>query len=249
MTPTVSIPGRIGAAIAPILVAALLVPFRESLDRATMVLVLVLVVVAVATTGDRVAAVIAAVIAAASFDFFLTRPYTSMRITSAADLETAAMLLVIGLAVGQLAISGQRRRSDADRARDELHRMELVAERIAKQPEILGLVEMVEGQILQVLDLESCSFSSDRPPLPELRPDGTIDSATKRLADGEFVMPEDGAALLVENGGVTLGWLQLVPGRRVGVSLETRKVAIALAQQLGAALARSRDWGSGTPSA
>ena len=72
----------------------------------TLVLVLVVVVVAVATTGDRVAAAIAAIVAAASFDFFLTRPYTSMRITSAEDLETALMLLVIGLLVGQLGTWG-----------------------------------------------------------------------------------------------------------------------------------------------
>ncbi len=249
MTQRVSVPGRVAAGLLPIVVAAALVPARRQLDRATLVLILVLVVVSVAATGDRIAAVIAAVVAAASFDFFLTRPYLSLRMTAADDLETATMLLVIGLAVGQLAISGHRRRGDASRARDELHRLELVADRIAKEPEMLGLIEMVEGQIAQVLDLASCRFSLARPPEPELRPDGTIDSTTKVLADGEFVLPPEGVAVLVENGGVSLGWLRLVPGRRVGVSIETRKVAIALAQQLGAALARSRDWDTGTASA
>src|SRR4029079_15795845 len=98
-------------ALVPILVAALLVPFRERLQGATLVLALVVVVVAVATSGDRVAAVIAAVVAAASFDFFLTRPYTSMRITSAEDIETAIMLLVIGVLVGQLGSWGSARRA------------------------------------------------------------------------------------------------------------------------------------------
>src|SRR3954471_7536138 len=121
---------RVAGALLPILVAALLVPFREQLAGATMVLVFVVIVVGVATTGDRIAAAIAAVVAAMSFDFFLTKPYTSMRITSAEDLETAVMLLIIGLLVGQLGSWGTRRRAEANRAREELHRMELVADRI-----------------------------------------------------------------------------------------------------------------------
>ena len=142
----------------PILVAALLVPFRERLQGATLVLVLVVVVVGVATTGDRVAAAIAAIVAAASFDFFLTRPYTSMRITSAEDLETALMLLIIGLLVGQLATWGARRRNEANRARDELHRLELVADRIARDPGTLGLLEMVESEIAEMLELGDVSL-------------------------------------------------------------------------------------------
>lgn len=234
-----STPARISGALLPILVAALLVPFRSSLDRATMVLVLVVVVVAVATTGDRVAAAIAAVVAAASFDFFLTRPYLSLRITSAEEIETALMLLVIGLLVGQLAISGRRHGGDADRARDELHRFEVVADRIATDPATPAVIEVVEEQITEMLDLAECRFSRGRPPVPELRADGSIDSHTHALADGEFVLPADGVGVLVENGGLPFGWLRLVPDRRVGVSLESRKVVVALAQQLGAALARS----------
>ena len=46
------------------------------------------------------------------------------------------------------------------------------------------------------------------------------------------------SACRVDNGGTTLGWLHLVPGDRLGVPRETRKVAIALGQQLGTALAR-----------
>ena len=50
-----------------------------------------------------------------------------MRITSAEDLETAFMLLVIGLLVGQLGSWGSRRRAEANT--QELHRMEIVADR------------------------------------------------------------------------------------------------------------------------
>jgi hypothetical protein len=219
-------------------VAALLVPFRESLEGATLVLVLVVVVVGVAITGDRVAAAIAAIVAAASFDFFLTRPYTSMRITSAEDLETALMLLVIGLLVGQLGSWGSTRRAEANRARDELRRMEAVADRIAKDPGTLGLLGMVESEISDMLALDTCRFSLSRPEAPELRADGSIDASLHALVDGEFALPPEGVVIRVENGGALLGWLHLVPEGRTGVPLETRKVAIALSQQLGTALAR-----------
>jgi K+-sensing histidine kinase KdpD len=245
MTSTANPIARVAGATLPILVAALLVPFRESLQGATLVLVLVVVVVGVATTGDRVAAAIAAIIAAASFDFFLTRPYTSMRITSAEDLETAVMLLIIGLLVGQLATWGARRRNEANRARDELHRLELVADRIAKDPGTLGLLDMVESEITEMLELETCRFSLSQPDVPELRADGSVDASLHALVDGEFALPPEGVVIRIENGGVSLGWLHLVPADRVGVPLETRKVAIALGQQLGTALARPTAAGAG----
>ena len=238
MERTASLPGRVAGVFLPIVTASLLVPLRERLDRAGLVLILVVVVVAVASTGDRVAAALAAIVAAASFDFFLTRPYGSLRMTSAADLETACMLLGIGLIVGQVAISGRRRRGDAERARDELHRLELVAERIATEPEVLLLVDMVEDQVKELCDLERCHFSLARPEGPELRSDGTVADGPRRLVDGEFALPEEGAAVLVSDRGAPLGWLHLEPGAPVGLSLETRHVVVALAQQLGAALAR-----------
>jgi len=230
---------RVAGALVPILVAALLVPFRERLQGATLVLALVVVVVAVATSGDRVAAVIAAVVAAASFDFFLTRPYTSMRITSAEDIETAIMLLVIGLLVGQLGTWGSRRRAEANRAREELHRMELVADRIASDPGALGLLDVVEREITEMMELAACRYSLSQPAVPVLLPDGSIDVSTHDLVDGEFALPPEGVGMRVDNGGVTLGWLHLVPGDRLGVPRETRRVAIALGRQLGTALARS----------
>ena len=96
------------AAILPIALACLLVAVRGVLDRSDLALLMVLAIVAVATSGDRVAAAIAAVSAAASFDFFLfTRPYGSRRVDSAPDIETTLILLGIGLAVGQISIVGR----------------------------------------------------------------------------------------------------------------------------------------------
>lgn len=56
-----------------------------------------LVVVAVAATGYRLAGIVAAVSAAAWFDFFLTRPYERFTITRTTDLETTILILIIGV--------------------------------------------------------------------------------------------------------------------------------------------------------
>jgi K+-sensing histidine kinase KdpD len=233
-----SAPARVAAGILPIAVGGLLVAVRGVLDSADLVLILVLVVVAIAMSGDRVAAGIAAIVAAVSFDFFLTQPYGSLRITSASDITTTLILLIIGLAVGQIAIAGGERRREAIRAQQELERLEYVAARIAADASILPLIGLVETKIAETLSLASCRFGLQRPELPELFPDGRVDTSTHVMADGAFALPAEGVALAVVGAGETVGWLRLTPGRPVGVTVDTRKVAVALSQQLGAALAR-----------
>ncbi len=83
----------------PFLVALALVRFRTDLSRTNAALILVVVVVAVAALGSRVAGAVRSLSAAASFDFFLTRPYQTFDITASADIETAVLLLVVGLIV------------------------------------------------------------------------------------------------------------------------------------------------------
>src|SRR5580693_1489822 len=79
---------------APLVLTAALVPFRASFPNTDAALALVLVVVAVAAAGYRPAGYLAALSAAAWFDFFLTRPYERFSITRAADVETTVLLLI-----------------------------------------------------------------------------------------------------------------------------------------------------------
>src|SRR5215471_11508786 len=100
----------IAAVVLPVGVAAALVPFRVHLDHAVIALALVAAVVAVAATGGRIPGLLAAVSAAGSFDFFHTRPYNSFSITQRADVESAILLLVVGLMVGELSSRSTRHR-------------------------------------------------------------------------------------------------------------------------------------------
>ncbi len=90
----------IAAVVVPIAVALLLVPSRGHLNAADDALVLVVVTVAIASWGHRGAAALAALVAAASFDFLLTRPYGSFRISRQADITTEILFVVVGLLVG-----------------------------------------------------------------------------------------------------------------------------------------------------
>ena len=150
----------VGAAIIiPFLVAAALVPFRDSVTPATDVLVLVAVVVAFSTTGLRSAGLAAALSAAAAFDFFLTEPYQSFAINDANDLEAAALLLVIGGLVIETALWGQR--TDAALSREVGYVDGVLATAESVSAEQLGPEEharLVSMRICEVLDLDSCRF-------------------------------------------------------------------------------------------
>jgi K+-sensing histidine kinase KdpD len=55
------------------------------------------------------------------FDFFLVRPYLSMEIESADDIEAALLLLGVGLLVGQVASRGRRSRRGRSRTACRSH--------------------------------------------------------------------------------------------------------------------------------
>ncbi|MGW3124015.1 DUF4118 domain-containing protein [Streptomyces sp. NPDC001107] len=104
------------ALIAPFLLAFALVPFRTDLSHTNAALILVVVVVAVVALGSRTAGVLGALSAAAWFarggaaigHSFLTRPYETFDISASADIETAVLLLVVGVIVSQLAARARR---------------------------------------------------------------------------------------------------------------------------------------------
>jgi K+-sensing histidine kinase KdpD len=116
---------------APLALAAILVPWRASLPNTDAALVLILPVVAVAADGYRPAGYAAAVSAAVWFDFFLTRPYESFSILRRADVETTVLLLIIGVAVTELAVWGRRQHAVASRRAGYLDGISAAAHAVA----------------------------------------------------------------------------------------------------------------------
>ncbi|MER6977275.1 SpoIIE family protein phosphatase [Streptomyces carpinensis] len=104
----------LAAVAAPLAVCLLLLPLRGTLSATNVVLILTLVVAAVAALGNRGAAVLTALSAAVWFVFFFTTPYASFTyINNSDDIITAGLLLVVGLAVSQLARRYSRERTIA----------------------------------------------------------------------------------------------------------------------------------------
>ena len=103
------------AVIAPLLVSAMLAALRENLTATTGALVLVLIVVAVAATGDRLAGIVAALSSGAWFEFFLTEPRGRFTISDPNDVEVTVLLVLVGLAVTEIALWGRRQQARASR--------------------------------------------------------------------------------------------------------------------------------------
>ena len=70
-------------------------------------------IVAAASTGLRSAGLVAALSSAAWFDFFLTEPYHGFAIPRPGDVETAVLLVLVGVAVTEIALWGRRQQARA----------------------------------------------------------------------------------------------------------------------------------------
>jgi Domain of unknown function (DUF4118) len=234
-----TIPGYVIGGLGPIAVAAALVPLREEIDNTNLALALVVVVVLAAAAGGRGAGALGAVIAAVSYDFFLTRPYLSLTIDSADDVETTIFLLIVGLIVGEIVVRFRRTRRRAERGASEVARLHRVAELAAGGAPVDELERAVEAELVGLLQLRECFFERAPVgrPLPRLERNGAISGVTTRRFSGdELTLPPE-VELPVLGRGRQLGRFVLVSSPTEGASLEERTVAVALSDQLGAVLA------------
>jgi K+-sensing histidine kinase KdpD len=229
---------------APLALAAILVPFRTSFPNTDAALALILVVVAVAANGDRLAGILAAVSAAVWFDFFLTKPYERLTITSRTDIETTVLLLVIGLAVTELAVWGRRQHAVASRRAGYLDGINSAAQAVAEGGSPTMLIEQVTSQLTQLLSLRSCRFQYGIAGIGQparLQHDGSVTARNRPWdMDAEGFPTEVDVELLVESGGLFKGRFLMAPAPGARPTLEQRLLAVAFADQVGAALATSR---------
>jgi K+-sensing histidine kinase KdpD len=234
----------LAALAAPLALAAILVPFRASIPNTDAALAMILVVVAVAANGYRLAGILAAVSAAVWFDFFLTRPYERFTINSRTDIETTILLLVIGVAVTELAVWGRRQYTAATRRAGYLDGINAAAQAVAAGGSAPALTEQVTGQLTRVLSLQSCRFQYGVAGLGQparMHHDGSVTAGHRTWnVDAEGFPPGTDVELLVESGGVFQGRFLMTPLPGARPKLEQRLLAVALADQVGAALATSQ---------
>ncbi|MEF9901986.1 DUF4118 domain-containing protein [Streptomyces sp. P9-A2] len=229
----------VAAALAvPLAVCAVLVPFRTGMSNTNAALVLVVAVVAVATLGHRVAGALTALSAAVWFDFFLTRPYEAFTVTKSADIATAVLLLVVGVAVSQLSARTRELKviaiTDADYLA-QIHHTACLAE-TATSPHTV--IDHVCRQLVGLLGLSGCRFEYGtligHP--PRLEKDGTIVWGRRHWDADRYGLPGEELELRVFHNGRFYGRFLLQPAPGSAPPLAARLVAVTLADQAGAAL-------------
>ena len=226
------------AVAAPLAAAVILLPWRGSWSNTNVALLLVVVVVAVAAMGNRAAGALAALGAAAWFDFFFTVPYQRFTIRSSADVTTFILLLAVGVTVSQLAARARRLKvitiTDA-RYLAEIHDTAELAQ-TARSPDVV--VDRVREQLIGLLDLAGCRFEYGallgHP--PRLEPDGTVMAGHHRYDVEESGLPREEIELRTFGHGQYYGRFMLAPKPESRPSRQARLVAVTLAGQAARAL-------------
>ena len=227
---------------APVLVGALSGSMRSRVSTTSAALVLVLCVVVAGTSGQRIAALLAAVSGGISFDYFLTRPYHSLVISDPDDVEVTLLLIVIGVIVTEATMWGLRQESRAARRSGYLDGALRAAEN-AHSPDMptTTLVRFTAAQITEVLGVSSCRFvpgpvHDSR--LALLHHDGHVTRNGRTVDVERSGLPVDGeTALEVRRGSETLGHFVITSASAMAFpTAEQRRVAVLLADQVAGAL-------------
>ncbi len=227
--------------VGPLALTAVLVPFRSSFANTDAALALIVIVVAVAAAGSRIAGYLAAASAAIWFDFFLTRPYERFSISRASDIETTVLLLLIGIAVTEIAVWGRRQHATASRQSGYLAGINDAARAAAAGDPPPSLINQVSGRLVQMLALRSCQFQYGVAGLggpARLERTGAVTVGGQTWDVQANGMPAS-TELLVESGGRLQGRFLMQAEPTARPTPEQLLVAGAFADQVGAALAAS----------
>ena len=231
---------RWGAVLLPIVVGAVLGLLRDTMDPSTAAMVLVLPVVAAAATGDRIAGVLAALAAAGSFDFFLTEPFYSLSIHRQADLELAVALVVVGLAVTEIALWGRRQQAAAQRREGYIsgltHLLDLPADTTEE-----ARAAAIATAITTVLGADRCTWEPGHPRWNDavVDADGRVTTGGRQIRVERVGLPTDGyAAVVVRRGTEVVGHFRVTASTHVvRPTAEQLRVAALLADRMADARA------------
>ncbi|MCU1489944.1 MAG: Osmosensitive channel histidine kinaselike protein, partial [Acidimicrobiaceae bacterium] len=221
----------LGALALPLAVSIAWVPIRATAPNIDVALVLVVVTLGLGTTGRRLAVVAGALSATLSFTYFDTRPFDRFVIARSPDVETAALLGLVGLIVGECAVRVVRQRVAARAQREVMLRIRLTAGLVASGEEAVEVVASTQAQLAELLSLAACRFEAvpPGPDIAQVRRDGGV---ARPLGSGGT---SNELALPVWAQGQVVGHFMLLSARTP--SLGALQVAVTLADQVGAVLA------------
>ena len=216
-------------------VGGLLVPVRDVIGNTNAALVLVVVIVAAAALGGRLAGAMTAAAACLSFNFFHTEPLYTLRVHSDNDIWTIALLFIIGLAVGEVAVFARSNRTRAIIDRGGLAHLETIGAMVAEDLPPDAVWPAVRAALVDELRLLDATFEPDGQTasrLPVLERNGTVEVSVMYWTREGMELPRDGVALPVGAGSRSYGQIALTPAPGRGTTPDQRRVAIALADLL-----------------
>jgi K+-sensing histidine kinase KdpD len=230
--------------VAPLVVTVALTPLRGSIANTDAALILVLVIVAVAANGHRLAGLVTALGAGAWFDFFLTQPYEHFTITRRADIETEVLLLLVGVAVTELAVWARRQQAEVSRTAGYTAGIRDAAAVLDDSLTATALVDRVGEQLVRLLGADAWRFDYGTGVLggrqPRLRADGQVEQQGAVLdLDRNGLPPGQDLELLVTGGGAYRGRYLLRTARDSRPALAQRLMAVTLAERVGTVLSGS----------
>jgi K+-sensing histidine kinase KdpD len=231
----------VAALAAPLAASGILLPFRGSWPNTNVALLLVVVIVAVAVIGNRIAGALAAVWAAVCFDFFFTVPYERFTIRHSSDVVTFVLLLVVGVAVSQLAARARSLKMITITDSAYLAMIHQTASLAQTTTSASAVVDHVRDQLISLLDLQECRFEYGKliGSPARLEPDGSVLTRHGRWNADEFGFPAGEIELRSFVGGQYYGRFMLTPKPGSRPSLQARLVAVTLAETAARALAVS----------
>jgi hypothetical protein len=199
---------------------------------------LVAVIVAVAALGNRFSGFVATVGATLWFDVFLTEPYERLAITHRPDIETAVCLFMVGIIVTELAARSRHHHASATEEGDYVGLIYEVSELVASGAPATEVREQVCSALVDLLHLRACRYEVGlgARPMMRLEHDAHVLLGGRVWGVERMGLPGPEIELLVQNRGQILGRFVLTPTPGYEVPLQPRVVAVALADQVGAAI-------------
>jgi K+-sensing histidine kinase KdpD len=220
----------IAAVVMPLLVGAVLVPFRGTFANTAAALVMVSVIAAVAVIGTRSAGIVASASSAIWFDFFLTPPYEKLTISHRPDLETTIALVVVGLLVTELAARSRRHWQAANSSTAYVSMIHAIAVLAADSVPVKEMIDEMTSSLTRLLSLRACYFdkSLSEPPLAQIQSNGEVALVGMRWPAKEIGLPGPESEITAKWRGRVVGRFVMTPTPGAAVSLEQRIVAVAL---------------------
>jgi two-component system sensor histidine kinase KdpD len=227
-------------AVGAIALGVALIPLRALVAASHLAFAFIAFTIVVAELGGRIPAVMTALVAALSLDFFLTEPYLSLSIDKSEDVVAFVALGACGLIAAAFGTRRERLSASAERAARELQLLRRLVDQVQRGgdlTQVLGDLRRAFGLRAMVLRAEGgqvLAASPEGPPTAgsplEVSLDSFLPSGATRLSFGArgLRLPEGGGRILLATDHGRLS-LDVWEGGSQGFDLdEWRTFAIAV---------------------